>query len=395
MPTLVSLESLLDAYFECRKNKRNTLNALDFEIDYEDNLVELLDEILSGDYQPGRSIAFIINKPVKREIFAANFRDRVVHHWLIARLNPLFEGLFIYDSYASRFGRGAHFGIKRVRHFIQKCSKNHQKDCYILKLDIASFFVSINRVILWKMLKDFICQNYFQKDKMIVLDLAAKIALNNPTVFCIKKGDFADWMSFPWHKSLFYARRDCGLPIGNLTSQVFANFYLNEFDHFIKKDLGLRFYGRYVDDFVLVHEDKNFLKSVLPKMAGFLQERLGLRLHPGKIYLQHYNKGVSFLGVYIKPRYILIGRRTKGNFFETIQKQNNIIETRRPNFGERQNCLGSINSYLGIMIHYHTFHLRQLFLKTHLHHDWWQWFQVQGDFKKIIKKSQSSRYIKR
>ena len=131
-----SLESLFQAYFDCRKNKRNTMNALAFEADYESNLIALCDELNTGNYQPGRSMAFIINKPVKREIFAADFRDRVVHHGLINRLNPLFEKAFIYDSYACRNERGSHMGIKRVAKFIRKCSHNYQKDAYVLKLDI-------------------------------------------------------------------------------------------------------------------------------------------------------------------------------------------------------------------------------------------------------------------
>jgi len=135
-----SLESLFQAYFDCRKNKRNTMNALRFETDYEGNLIALREELNSGIWHPGRSIAFVINKPVKREIFAADFRDRVVHHWLINQLNPLFEKAFIFDSYASRKERGAHMGIARAAQFIRKCSLNYQRDCYVLKLDIMSFF---------------------------------------------------------------------------------------------------------------------------------------------------------------------------------------------------------------------------------------------------------------
>ena len=124
------------------------MNALRFEMDYEHHLLALRDELNFGSYHPGRSIAFVIDKPVKREIFAADFRDRVVHHWLINQLNPLFEKTFIYDSYASRKGRGAHMGIARAAQFIRKCSLNYQRDCYVLKLDILSFFIRINRHIL-------------------------------------------------------------------------------------------------------------------------------------------------------------------------------------------------------------------------------------------------------
>ena len=144
---LVTLESLFQAYFDCRRNKRNTMNALDFEMDYESNLVTLCDELNQGSYSPGRSIAFVVTKPVKREIFAADFRDRVVHHWLINQLNPLFERMFIHDSYASRKGRGTHFGIQRVNRFIRQSSLNYSRDTYVLKLDIQSFFICISKDI--------------------------------------------------------------------------------------------------------------------------------------------------------------------------------------------------------------------------------------------------------
>ena len=140
---VITLAELFEAYFDCRENKRNTLNALAFEVDYESKLLKLCTEINDGSYQPGKSIAFIVNKPVKREIFAANFRDRVVHHLIINKLNPLFEKVFIYDSYACRVNKGTHLGIQRVDRFIRQCSQNYSLDCYVLKLDIKGFFMSL------------------------------------------------------------------------------------------------------------------------------------------------------------------------------------------------------------------------------------------------------------
>ena len=151
----IELQELFEAYYSCRKNKRNTTNALSFEIDYESKLIQLCNEINNGNYQIGKSIAFIVNKPVKREIFAADFRDRIVHHLLINKLNPLFEQEFINDSYGCRVNKGTHFGIKRVDQFIRKCSQNYIKDCYVLKLDIQGFFMHINKDILWEKLKIF------------------------------------------------------------------------------------------------------------------------------------------------------------------------------------------------------------------------------------------------
>lgn len=238
---------------------------------------------------------------MKREIFAADFRDRVVHHWLINQLNPLFEKAFIYDSYASRKGRGAHMGIARAAEFIRKCSFNYQRDSCVLKLDILSFFIRINRRILWERLRRFIEMYYNQPDKGSILEVACKVIQNEPTSHCFIKGKRRDWQDFPKDKSFFMRdpTADCLLAIS--PARCLPIFYLNPFEHFIKHDLGVRFYGRYVDDFIVVHEDKAFLKSLIPQIEQFLQEELELEVHPRKRYLQHYRQGVPFLGVILKP----------------------------------------------------------------------------------------------
>ena len=286
----IQLLELFEAYFSCRSNKRNTANALAFEVDYEHNLVQLCHEINNGTYQQDRSIAFIVKKPVKREIFAADFRDRVVHHLIFNKLNPLFEKTFINDSYACRTDKGTHLGIQRINKFIRQCSLNYTKDCYILKLDIKGFFMHINKNILFEKLSLFINQKYLETDKELLLSLCHKIIFNDPTQNCIIKGKRKNWDNLPKDKSLFYSAHQSGLPIGNLTSQVFANFYMNTFDHHIKHDLNIRFYGRYVDDFVIIHPDKEYLKNLIPQLSNFLLSTLQLTLHPKKIYLQHYGK---------------------------------------------------------------------------------------------------------
>lgn len=143
------LEDLFKAYFDARRNKRNTINALAFERDFEENLFEVFDDIIAGTFEPKPSICFIVSKPVKREIFAADFRDRIVHHLIYNYIAPIFEKSFINDSYSCRKGKGTHYGIKRVDHFIRSCSLNYTRDCYILKLDIKGYFMSINRTKLF------------------------------------------------------------------------------------------------------------------------------------------------------------------------------------------------------------------------------------------------------
>ena len=374
----IELSELFEAYFNCRSNKRNTANAIAFEIDYEHNLVQLCEEINNGTYQIGRSIAFIVDKPVKREIFAADFKDRVVHHLIIKKLNPLFEKTFIYDSYACRTDKGTHLGIQRIDKFIRQCSTNYTKDCYILKLDIKGFFMHINKNILFEKLSAFINQHYLQTDKELLLTLCQKIIFNDPTKNCIIKGIRSNWDGLPSDKSLFHSTPNRGLPIGNLTSQVFANFYMNMFDHFVKHDLGIRYYGRYVDDFVIVHPDKEYLKTLIPTLSNYLLSTLQLPLHPKKIYLQHYTKGVQFLGTVIKPNRIYIANRTKGNFYSAIEKQNIVAHDHKPTKEEQATFLSSMNSYLGILKHYKTYKLRKGMLFKYLSGWWWNYFHLSG-----------------
>ena len=384
--TAIDVEQLFEAYLSCRKTKRYTQNALKFEVDYEANLFQLRDEIESGNYYPGRSIAFIVNKPVKREIFAADFRDRVVHHWLINKLNPLFERLFIQDSYACRVGKGTHYGVQRADRFIKACSDNYTKDCYILKLDVQGFFMHISRQLLFGMLEQFIDENYTESDKALVLEISRKIIFNAPAQNCIIKGNKKDWEGLPKNKSLFHSPPDCGLPIGNLTSQVFANFYMHQFDAFLSKELGLKYYGRYVDDFVIVHTDKDYLKSLIPQLSNFLLSTLQLTLHPKKIYLQHYSKGVQFLGTVIKPNRIYIANRTKGNFYNAIEKQNKVIQDHKPSKEDKAAFLSSMNSYLGIMKHYKSYKLRKRMIFKRLSAYWFNHVYLSGGVAKFVLK---------
>jgi len=385
----IELSELFEAYFDCRSNKRNTLNALAFEVDYETNLLKLCTEINDGSYQPGKSIAFIVNKPVKREIFAADFRDRVVHHLIVSKLNPLFEKAFIYDSYACRNGKGTHLGIQRVDRFIRQCSRNYTTDCHVLKLDIKGFFMHINKVILFRELQSFIGQKYLNDDKELLVDLCDKIIFYDPAKNCIIKSKRNAWQGLPSDKSLFYSAPQCGLPIGNLTSQVFANFYMNRFDHFIKDDLDIRYYGRYVDDFILVHQDKEHLKSLIYIIRTFLQDELQLTLHPNKIYLQHYSKGVQFLGAVIKPHRIYIANRTKGNFFNAIQQQNALVKEHKPTKEQQDSFLSCMNSYLGIMKHYKSQKLRKRLLFKNLSARWWNRVYLSGGIAKFVLKQKT------
>ncbi|MCD7935928.1 MAG: RNA-directed DNA polymerase [Tannerellaceae bacterium] len=374
----MTFEEIVEAYFQCRKNKRYTKEALAFEIDCEDNLVRLYEELSSGTYEIGPSKVFIVDKPVKREVFAAMFRDRILHHWLHAQLNPLMEKEFIHDSYACRKGKGTLFAQRRLKRFIAQCSENYTKDCYILRCDIRGFFMNIDRELLANKLEEFIWRHYTREDLLLVCKLVRQVVMKSPFDGCHINSPAAKWDGLPDNKSIFTCNgypmpngwlpkpglrgRRKGLPIGNLTSQLFANFYLNGLDHFIKHTLQIRYYGRYMDDFIMVHPDKNYLLKVKEKCAAYLSTELLLDLHPNKVYLQHYSKGVEFVGVKIRKGAMIPGKKIRCNTWLTIRNYNQLARTRKLHSHEMKAFRQSMNSYLGIMIHAQSYRLRKKFL---------------------------------
>ena len=392
------LHDLFRANYEARKNKRSTINALAFEVDYETKLLELYEEIKNKKYEISRSICFISFHPIQREIFAADFRDRVVHHLVYNYIGSFFERLFIHDSYSCRIGKGTSYGVRRVDHFLRSCSKNYTQDCYILKLDISGYFMSMDRSILYsqveKVLNRF--RNAADFDVDFKLYLIRKIVFHDPTKNCCIKGSKNDWRGLPRSKSLFYAEKNKGFPIGNLTSQLFGNVYLNDFDHFICHKLGIKYYGRYVDDFLLIHNDKEYLKSIIPVLDAYLQEHLVLNIHPKKIYFQHFSKGVVFLGRIIKPYRIYISSRTKNGFYQKIEYWNKIIRQNKTIDKENLNhFLYCMNSYLGMLKHYDTYKLRKKILTQNLSAYFWNYVYAVNNYSKLepkIKKIPKKRF---
>jgi hypothetical protein len=380
------LLDLFRAYFDTRKNKRSTANALAFEVDYENKLFALYEEIVNRKYKIGQSICFIVYKPVQREIFAADFRDRIVHHLIFNYINPIFDRHFIKDSYSCRKGKGTSEGIKRVNYFIRSCSENYQKDAWILKLYIQGYFMAMDRNILYKKIESRLVEiknpNF---DVELILYLIYEVIFNDPTTHCHIKGNSKDWDGLPKSKSLFFSQKDRGFPIGNLTSQLFGNIYLDDLDHFIHEKFGVKYYGRYVDDMVFVHSDKDFLKDIVSKVRDYLHDELGLTLHPKKIYLQNYRKGVYFLGVFIKLYRIYIGKRTKQNFYEKIEMWNGFIcENYSSNDKERVGkFIACANSYLGIMKHYDTYRLRKKITSERLSILWFKYIYLGLDLNKV------------
>ncbi|MBU1894700.1 MAG: RNA-directed DNA polymerase, partial [Candidatus Omnitrophica bacterium] len=298
------ITDLFQAYYNARQNKRNTINQLKFELNFEHEILKLSNEIKLRTYKPLREIAFIVNKPVKREILAAEFRDRVVHHLLFQYLSPIIEKYLIYDCYSCRKGKGTSAGIQRAAKFLRSCSQNYKEDCYIMQMDISGYFMSINKELLYHKVNG-ILQTEYQKyallNKVIPFDvsmvefLLRKTIVRNPADNCTIKGSRFDWDGLPSNKSMFYASQGCGLPIGNLTSQLFGNVFLNDFDHWMKKIMGFSYYGRYVDDFFVMHPDKRRLLNALPTITDYLKVNEKLTLHPTKTKIKQSKSGFLFL----------------------------------------------------------------------------------------------------
>ncbi|MBL7072701.1 MAG: hypothetical protein ISS33_02840 [Candidatus Omnitrophica bacterium] len=388
---------LFRGYYNARRNKRNTINQLKFELNFEREIFKVSNEIETRVYKPLCEMAFIVNKPVKREIFAADFRDRVVHHLLFQYLSPIIEKYFIYDCYSCRKGKGTSAGIQRAAKFLRSCSQNYKKECYIMQMDISGYFMSINRELLYNKVNG-VLRTEYQKcallNKKIPFDtgmvdfLLKKTIFRNPADNCRIKGSRSDWDGLPANKSLFHTSEGCGLPIGNLTSQLFGNVFLNDFDHWMKKVMAFRYYGRYVDDFFVIHPDKGYLLDALPKITGYLKANEKLILHPDKTKIKHYKTGFLFLGAVIKPYRTYISNRTKGSFYHAMRKQNKVILNRRPTNEEENQFVSSMNSYLGVMKHYKTHRIRKKMIKNQFLKWWWNLVFVTDGYKKFVLRSQ-------
>lgn len=271
------------AFRKASKGKTKKQYVKNFEADLERNLLNLRDELEGHTYSPKPLSTFILRDPKTRRISRSDFRDRVVHHALCNVIEPIFEKVFIFDSYANRKGKGSIKAIERFEIFSRKCSKNFSRACFVLKADIRKYFDSVDHKILLSVIQSRVSDER-------VLWLCREIIHN-------------------FHKS-----PGKGMPLGNLTSQFFANVYLNEFDQFVKHELKVKYYVRYVDDFVIFSESIKYLDAVCRKIGSFLMKRLKIQLHPEKSRVLNIQRGIDFLGMRIFPKYRLLRRRNLKKF---------------------------------------------------------------------------------
>ena len=377
----------VNAYYDCRRTKRRKQSSIEFELNWWTNLYELYEEVNARTYEIGTSITFVTTRPKKREVFAASFRDRIIHHLVCRKIEPLFESYFIEDTYNCRKGKGTTYGVNRLFKKVAEVSETYTRDCWIAKFDMKGFFMSIHKPTLCKMLEYFIAQHYKGEDIDLLLWLVRKIVLHSPEKKCIRKMPASMWRDIPNNKSLFTNGDEYGLPIGNLTSQMFANFYLSEFDKWMESSFC---YGRYVDDFFVIDADKKKILKSIPLIRKKLAE-VRVELNPSKIYIQHYTKGCSFIGGIVKMQRVYSCNRTINNFIETISVLNGVGNKE----DEAKHAVQQINSYLGFLKHRRTYKFRKDCI-SRLSTDWYEYLYIVGDFDKVkLKYAYSEKYRRR
>lgn len=350
-PRNLLLAELYRAELLTRKGgKRKTCDTQAFEWDLMGNLISLRDELWDLEYKPSRSTAHIINKPVKREIFAASYRDRVVHRLVVDSIIDWWEPRLIYDSYSCRVGKGTSFGIERLRHHIRSVSQGFRnKDVYVVKMDISGYFMHIRRDILykkvmWGLKQQFKDIDYNDKKYKILKYAIHEIIMDDPIRGVKINGSYEDWRDLPEDKSLFCQAPGQGMVIGNFTSQTFSNIYLDALDRFVKFKLGYKHYGRYVDDFYIVvtKDELPQVKKDIREIETFL-EGLGLKLNLKKTKILPISQGVPFLGVVVKNSAIIPDKRCVKNFRCAMRE---VVSGQR--------SVESVASYLGLLCHYNS-----------------------------------------
>jgi retron-type reverse transcriptase len=311
---IISFENLYAAWDEFLRSKRGKKDVQEFGLNLIDNLASLLEDLASFSYKHGSYDAFKISDPKPRDIHKAKVRDRVLHHAIYRQLYPFFNNTFIADSFSCQLNKGVHKAINRFKTFGLKVSRNNTRTVWVLKCDIEKFFASIDHGVLMEMLSAHI------PEKNVLLLMKEVIESFNSGV------------------------PGKGLPLGNLTSQLFCNIYMNEFDQYAKHRLKAKYYIRYADDFVFFSNNKDELLGIIPQIALFLEERLKLHLHPNKVFIKTLASGVDFLGWTHFPHHRVLRNVTKRRMFKGIK-------TRPKN--------PTLQSYLGLMKHGDTFDLKQ------------------------------------
>lgn len=290
-----------------------------FSARLEDELFELHHELRVGIYRHGPYEHFFVHDPKRRFISKASVKDRVVHQAVVQAIEPIFERHFIHDSYSSRKGRGIHAAVLRLETFARRASQNYRQSIWALKCDIRKFFDSVDHEILRARIGEEI-------DDPALLGLLREIITSYATD----------------------AGRTKGIPLGNVTSQLFANAYLDRFDHFVKEELKMQWYLRFCDDFIIVHHNREMFETALPKIAFYLDAECALCLHPKKISLRKLSHGIDFVGQALRPHYRIVRTKTKRRLFRRMRTR---LEAYGRGTISQDAFRQSLQSSLGVLTH--------------------------------------------
>lgn len=340
-PKIYDFENLFYSYKAAIKCKRYRQDVMEYTDRLEDNLIILQNELIWGLYEVGRYNIFYVYEPKKRLIMSLLFKDRVAQHAIYRQLNPLIEKRFIYDSYACRVGKGTHKAIDRLQYWLCQTERKPER-YYYLKLDVSKYFYRIDHQKLEEILAKMI-------DDPPLLELLAKIIDCEDTKFGLPLG--ADIGDVAFDEML----GDVGLPIGNLTSQMFANLYLNELDQFCKHKLKLHYYIRYMDDIIILHHDKKYLEKVKQEIAAFLGSELYLQLNK-KTCIRPASMGIEFVGFRVWSTHRKLRKKTAKKLKRRLQYMFHAYT-----IGEidKETLDRSVASYRGILKHFDSYGLRK------------------------------------
>jgi retron-type reverse transcriptase len=321
---IVCLDNLLSAWQEFIVGKKNKKDFLDFGRNLFDNILSLHTDLASGNYRHGGYESFFVNDPKRRHIHKASVRDRLLHHAVYRILYPFFDKKFISDSYSCRLEKGTHKAINRFRAMAYAVSKNHTRTCWVLKCDIRKFFASIDHCVLIGILRQ-----YIEDEKIMGLLEDIIHSYYEGMVLLVNREILSASRQIAGVTGQNYKDGGVGLPLGNLTSQLFANIYMNEFDQWVKHRLRIKNYIRYADDFVFLSEEKDYLEMIIPAIAEFLKNRLKLTLHPDKVFIKTIASGVDFLGWINFCDYRILRGVTKRRMFGRINddSSNNVLQS--------------------------------------------------------------------
>lgn len=308
----VSLEDLYYAYIDCRKHKKNKRGAITFEPYAIHTLCCIRDEINGHRYKPKPSTCFIIKIPTYREVFCASFRDRVVQHFVFNEINPIIEKMLIKDTCSSRISKGTDYAIRRCARFVRRETDNYTHDAYYGKFDLSGFFMSLDRQIVLDKMLWVVDNRYTGRFAPILRYLLPIIILSDCTKGAMRISPQSDWEKLPARKTLFGNMH--GLPIGNITSQLFANYFLNDIDHFIKSRHVS--YVRFVDDMVVVDRSSERIEETRSLVREMLSE-VGIMMNPHKSIISEVKYGIMYLGVKIYPHYTCLSKRKIGRLWLT------------------------------------------------------------------------------